>query len=160
MLGGKQPIIFGNGEQARDFTYVDNVVAANLLSCHEPAEKVVGKVFNIACGCQHSLNQLYEMLAGLIGYKEPPRYAPPRLGDIAHSQADISAARQQLGYCPEVPFEEGLSRTVQWYRESVAGGTLQGSGTRDHTGPASSLAPVQLPQPLYDAPALVIPSTP
>lgn len=160
MLRGDQPTIFGDGEQARDFTFVDNVVAANLLACHAPAEKVAGKVFNIACGRQHSLNRLYEILAGLIGYKESPRYAPPRLGDIAHSRADISAATQQLGYCPEVSFQEGLSRTVQWYRESLSADSLQGSGARDDIGSPSALAPVQLPQGLYDPPTLVVPSTP
>ncbi|MFL6302182.1 MAG: NAD-dependent epimerase/dehydratase family protein [Candidatus Sulfotelmatobacter sp.] len=88
---------YGSGEQARDFSYVDNVVIANLLACHAPAEKVAGKVFNIACGCQQSLNRLYEKLAGLIPYQEPLCYAPPRLGDIVHSQADISAATQEIG---------------------------------------------------------------
>lgn len=158
MLGGKQPTIFGNGGQARDFTYVDNVVTANLLACHASAEKVVGKAFNIACGCQHSLNRLYEMLAILIGFKEAPRYAPPRLGDIAHSQADISAAIQHLGYCPELSFEEGLIRTVQWYRESISGGGLEESGTRDDIGPSSPLASSQLPRPLYEAPVPIVPN--
>jgi UDP-glucose 4-epimerase len=160
MLDGKQPIIFGSGEQARDFTYVDNVVMANLLACHAPAEKVAGKVFNIACGCEHSLNRLYEMLAGLIGYKEPPRYAPPRLGDIVHSQADISAAIQALGYRPDMLLEEGLRRTVEWFRESLAGDSLQESGTRVDTSPASPLAPAQPPPSLYDAPTLVVPIAP
>jgi UDP-glucose 4-epimerase len=160
MLDGKQPTIFGSGDQARDFTYVDNVVTANVLACHAAAEKVAGKVFNIACGCEHSLNRLYETLAGLIRYKEPPRYAPPRLGDIVHSQADISAATQELEYRPDVSFEEGLRRTVQWFRESLAGASPRESGTRVDTGPASPLAPAQPPAPLYDAPALVVPSAP
>ena len=144
MLDGKQPTIFGSGEQARDFTYVDNVVTANLLACHAAAEKVAGKVFNIACGCEHSLNRLYEMLAGLIRYKEPPRYAPPRLGDIVHSQADISVATQGLEYWPHVSFEEGLRRTVQWFRESLA---------------ASPLAAAQPRPPLYGA-SPIVPSAP
>jgi nucleoside-diphosphate-sugar epimerase len=160
MLDGKQPIIFGSGEQARDFTYVDNVVRANLLACHAPAEKVAGKVFNIACGCPHNLNRLYEMLAGLIGYKEPPRHAPPRPGDIVHSEADISVATQGLEYRPDVSFEEGLRRTVQWFRESLASDSLQESGSRSDASPASPLAPAQPPPPLYDAPALVVPSAP
>jgi dTDP-D-glucose 4,6-dehydratase len=117
-------------------------------------------VFNIACGCQHSLNRLYEMLAVLIGYKEPPRYARPRLGDIAHSQADISAATQHLGYRPELSFEEGLSRTVQWYRESLFGSALEESGTRDRNGATSPLASAELPEPLYEAPLLTVPITP
>jgi hypothetical protein len=98
------------------------------------------------------------MLAGLIPYKEPPRYAPPRLGDIVHSQADISAATQALEYRPHVSFEEGLRRTVQWFRESLAGDSLQENGSRGDISPTSPLPPAQ-PQPaLYDAPALVVPS--
>lgn len=117
MLGGIRPTIFGRGKQARDFTYVDNVVSANLLACHASAEMVAGKAFNIACGGQHTLNDLYEVLARLIGFEEPPLYGSPRNGDILNSQADISAAIEAFGYSPNIQFEEGLNRTVRWYRE-------------------------------------------
>jgi nucleoside-diphosphate-sugar epimerase len=121
MLSGVRPTIFGTGKQARDFTYVDNVVSANLLACHAAAERVAGKLFNIACGSQHTLNDLYQVLAGLVDFKEPPLYDSPRKGDILNSQADISAATEAFGYSPHVQLEEGLKRTVLWYREFGAG---------------------------------------
>jgi len=121
MLSGVRPTIFGTGKQTRDFTHVDNVVLANLLACEAPAEKIAGKVFNIACGGQHTLNDLYDVLAELIGFEEPPLYGPPRKGDILNSHADISAAVEALGYWPKVQFEEGLKRTVTWYREVGTG---------------------------------------
>jgi len=119
MLEGTRPTIFGNGEQGRDFTYIDNIVSANLLACAAPAEKVAGKVFNVACGQQHTLKEIYQLLAKLIGFDRPPLYAPPRTGDILHSQADISAAAEAFGYRPLVGVEEGLQRTVKWYRETL-----------------------------------------
>jgi nucleoside-diphosphate-sugar epimerase len=150
MLGGRQLTIFGDGEQARDFTYVGDVVAANLLACHAPEENVAGKAFNIACGSQHSLNRLYEILASLVGCKEPPHYAPPRLGDIVRSEADISAATKAFGYRPVVSFEDGLSRTVQWFCESLSEACPQESDTRADVSQAP-VAPAQLPQPLGPA---------
>jgi nucleoside-diphosphate-sugar epimerase len=116
MLEGIRPTIFGTGEQGRDFTYIDNVVSANLLACAAPAARVAGRVFNIACGGQYTLNEIYYVLAKLIGYELPPLYGPPRTGDILHSQADISAAAKAFAYRPEVGVEEGLERTVEWYR--------------------------------------------
>ncbi len=119
MLRGEQPVIFGDGEQGRDFTYVENVVRANLLALDATATKVAGKTFNVACGERHTLNDTYARLAELIGYAAPPRYAPPRDGDVRDSQADIAAARDSLGYVPEVGFSEGLRRTVAWYRQQL-----------------------------------------
>lgn len=126
MLEGKRPTIYGTGEQARDFTYIDNVVSANLLACAAPAEKVAGRVFNIACGRRKSLNECYRILADLIGFDQPPLYGPPRKGDILNSHADISAAKA-FGYEPSVGLEEGLKRTVEWYRESSRGAARSGS---------------------------------
>jgi nucleoside-diphosphate-sugar epimerase len=117
MLQGEQPTIFGDGEQGRDFTYVENAVSANLLALHAPAEKVAGRVFNVACGERHTLNETYEILAKLTDFSKPPIYGPVRTGDIQNSLADISAAREAFGYEPLVSFEEGLRRTVEWYKD-------------------------------------------
>jgi nucleoside-diphosphate-sugar epimerase len=119
MLEGTRPTIFGTGDQGRDFTYIDNIISANLLACAAPAEKVAGKVFNTACGGQYTLKQIYQLLAKLTGFERPPLYAKSRTGDILHSQADISAAAEAFGYLPLVGVEEGLQRTVEWYRETL-----------------------------------------
>jgi nucleoside-diphosphate-sugar epimerase len=119
MLEGTRPTIFGTGEQGRDFTYIDNVVSANLLACAAPASRVAGKVFNTACGTQHTLNNMYQLLADMTGFTQPPLYGPPRTGDILNSQADISAAAEAFGYRPSIGVKEGLERTVQWYRETM-----------------------------------------
>ena len=120
MMAGERPTIFGNGEQGRDFTYIENVLSANLLAMEAPAEKVAGRVFNVACGERHSLNETFRILAELLEFRQPPIYAPPRQGDIENSQADISAAREAFGYQPKVGFEEGLRRTVAWYKAEYA----------------------------------------
>ncbi len=120
MLSGEICTIFGDGEQSRDFTYVENAVNANLLACAAPAENVCGKVFNVATGDRYSLNETFRMLAGIIGYSEKPRYAKARTGDVKHSLADISGAKQAFGYEPTVNFEEGLRRTVEWYKHALA----------------------------------------
>src|SRR4051812_19430490 len=117
MLAGQQPIIFGDGEQSRDFTYIDNCVSANLLACTAPAAKASGKVFNVACGERFTVNETFRILKGLTGYKGEPAYTETRAGDVKHSLADISAARNALGYDPRVDFKEGLQRTVDWYRK-------------------------------------------
>jgi nucleoside-diphosphate-sugar epimerase len=119
MLEGTRPTIFGTGEQGRDFTYIDNIISANLLACAAPAEKVAGRVFNTACGGQYTLKQIYQLLAKLTGFERPPLHAKSRTGDILHSQADISAAAEAFGYRPLVSVEEGLQRTVEWYRETL-----------------------------------------
>lgn len=116
MLAGEQPTIYGDGEQSRDFTYIDNVVAANLLAAAAPAEKVSGRMMNVATGTAVTLNQTFELLGGLTGFRGKPVYAEPRSGDIRHSLADIRLAHELLGYAPSVDFAEGLRRTVEWYR--------------------------------------------
>lgn len=115
MLSRQRPCIFGNGHQSRDFTFIDNVVAANRLACSAPSSDVSGQVFNIGTGRSHSLNQLYVTLADLLGFEEAPKYKAPRLGDVLHSEADITLARSYLHYEPSVTFETGLQRTTAWY---------------------------------------------
>ena len=121
MLRGEQPTIFGDGEQSRDFTFIDNVVAANLLACEAPANQVAGKFFNVATGSRATLNYTYSVLQKLTKFNRPPLYAPARKGDITHSHADISLAQEHLGYQPLVGFEEGLARTVSWYKTANVG---------------------------------------
>lgn len=116
MLAGEQPTVYGDGEQSRDFTYIDNVVEGNLLAAKAPAEKVAGKMMNLATGKQITLNETFNILRGLTGYEGKPAYADARAGDIKHSLADISRARDLLGYEPTVDFSEGLRRTVEWYK--------------------------------------------
>jgi len=119
MLLGEQPTIFGDGEQSRDFTYVENAVTANLLACKAPAERLAGKVFNIATGSRIDLNETFRLLKKLIGYTGEVKYGPERAGDVKHSLADLSLAKKQLGYQPAVNFEEGLRRTINWYRSQA-----------------------------------------
>ena len=119
MLQGEQPTIYGGGEQSRDFTYIDNVVAANLLACTALARQCAGQVFNIGCGRRVSLKEVYSVLQKQTGYSAPPLYGPERAGDVKHSLADIGAAREALGYEPKVHFEEGLRNTVEWYRRTL-----------------------------------------
>jgi UDP-glucose 4-epimerase len=116
MLKGEQPTIFGDGEQSRDFTYIDNAVNANLLACTAPAAQVAGKVFNVATGRRVTLNETFQLLQNLTSYSGSPAFSAERGGDIKHSLADISLAEQNLGYKPTVNFEDGLRRTVDWYR--------------------------------------------
>jgi nucleoside-diphosphate-sugar epimerase len=118
MLSGQQPTMFGDGEQSRDFTYIDNAVEANLLACKAPTEQVAGKVFNVATGRRVTLNGTFKLLQTLTSYSGSPIYGAERGGDIKHSLADISAAAKHLGYKPKVSFEEGLQQTVDWYRNS------------------------------------------
>lgn len=116
MLAGEQPTIYGDGEQSRDFTFIENVVNGNLLAASAPAEKVAGQVMNLATGSRITLNQTFSLVAELTGYKGDPAYAAPRPGDIRDSLADIGMARELLGYEPSVSFREGLQRTVEWYK--------------------------------------------
>lgn len=116
MLAGVQPIIQGDGEQGRDFTYITNAVSANLLALAAPAVNVAGQVFNVACGERHTVNDLYRVLAKLTGFTGSPVYTEGRAGDVRSSLANISAAREAFGYEPLVGLEEGLRRTVEWTR--------------------------------------------
>jgi UDP-glucose 4-epimerase len=115
MIKGERPVIYGDGEQSRDFTYVDNVVEANLLATKVP--NVSGDVFNIGCGKRFTLNHLVEVLNELLGLSIEPAYVAPRPGDVRHSMASIDRAREVLGYDPPVSFEEGLEETVRWFME-------------------------------------------
>ena len=117
-LEGTPPVVFGDGEQTRDFTYVENAVQANLLACE--AANASGKVFNVGIGGRVSLNEVLRALAKITGKTLETKYEPARDGDIRDSQADISQARDFLGYDPQVSFEEGLARTFEWYRETQA----------------------------------------
>lgn len=116
MLAGEQPTIFGDGKQSRDFTYIDNVVSANLLAIKAPAAQAAGKVFNVATGTRVDLNETFDLLKKIIGYDGQLNYGPERSGDVKHSLADLSRAEKALGYKPLVSFEEGLRKTVEWYR--------------------------------------------
>jgi len=118
-LGGKKPVVNGDGEQTRDFTYVDNVVDANLRACEAPGAE--GMAFNVGTGVRHSLNDLLRVLSGIVGHPLQAEYGSPRPGDVRHSQADIRSARQHLGYNPRVSFQEGLERTVEWYSHNFPG---------------------------------------
>jgi UDP-glucose 4-epimerase len=122
MLAGEQPTIYGDGEQSRDFTYIDNVVHANLLAAAAPAEKVSGQMMNTATGARITLNETFEILRELTGFSGKPAYAEGRAGDIRRSLADIRLAGELLGYAPIVAFREGLRRTVEWYRSGGAVG--------------------------------------
>src|ERR1700681_1223800 len=117
-----QPVIFGDGEQTRDFTYVENAVQANLLAFEAP--QVSGKVFNVGFGGRVSLNQVVEVLSKISGTRLEVKHDPPRDGDIRDSQADITQARELLGYDPQVNFEEGIRRTFDWYRGLLQAKTL------------------------------------
>jgi nucleoside-diphosphate-sugar epimerase len=119
MLRGQQPTINGDGEQSRDFTYIDNAVHANLLACRAPASEAAGQVFNIAAGQRITLNDTFRSLETLTSFHGQPHYGPEREGDIKHSLADISKAGAGLGYQPKVDFDEGLRRTVEWYRSML-----------------------------------------
>jgi UDP-glucose 4-epimerase len=116
MLKREQPVIFGDGKQSRDFTYVENVVNANLLACQAPASDVAGRVFNIATATRIDLNETCRVLKKLTGYDGDVKYEAERAGDVKHSLADLSLAQRHLGYKPTVSFEEGLQRTIAWYR--------------------------------------------
>lgn len=121
LLAGERPTIYGDGEQSRDFTYIDNVVHANLLAARS-AKPLEGEVVNVGCGDQISVNQLARFMAERLGRPDlTPMYQPERAGDIKHSYADLQKARRLLGYEPIVGFEPGLATTVGWYRETMVG---------------------------------------
>jgi nucleoside-diphosphate-sugar epimerase len=121
LVDGRRPTIYGDGEQTRDFTYVANVVDGVLRACE--ASRASGEVINVATGGRVSLNQLFDAVRSLTGSSVEPVHGPPRAGDVRDSQADIGKARDVLGYAPTVTFEEGLKRTLEWYRSSVQGFT-------------------------------------
>jgi len=118
MLKGEVPVIFGDGEQSRDFTYIENAVAANLLACKSD-QVGRGEVINIACGKSFTLNQLVEELNNILGTSIKPTYAEQKPGDVKHSMADITQAQELLGYKVIVDFKEGLKRTVEWFKDNA-----------------------------------------
>ncbi|MSU54443.1 MAG: SDR family oxidoreductase [Candidatus Staskawiczbacteria bacterium] len=115
LLNGKAPVVYGDGQQSRDFTFIDNVISANLLAVE--SEKGFGEVFNIGCGGQISLNQLLEDIKDILKVDTKTDYQTGRVGDVSHSRADISKAEKILGYKPVVSFREGLTKTIEWYQK-------------------------------------------
>ena len=116
MLAGDIPTIYGDGEQSRDFTFIRNVVYANLLAAEAPAEQVSGQIFNVATGHRVTLNHAVEILRHATGYNGPVRYSAERGGDVRHSLADITLAKKSFGYEPLVSFGDGIELTVAWYK--------------------------------------------
>jgi nucleoside-diphosphate-sugar epimerase len=117
ILKDKPPVIYGDGRQSRDFTYVDNVVQANLLAAR--AKQTKGEVINIACGSAVTVNEIIAMINDAVGKSIKPNYTDPRPGDIKHSLADISLARKLIGFKPKVTFKGGLQLAINWYRENL-----------------------------------------
>lgn len=117
VLAGKSPVIYGDGEQTRDFTYVKNVVAANIAACK--CELPEDYIFNIACGERTSLLELYRIIAGLAGFDGQPLHEPERIGDIKHSLADVTRAKTQLGFTPEWSLADGLKETFDWFKDNM-----------------------------------------
>lgn len=116
-LEGRPAIIFGDGEQSRDFCHIENAIEANLKACTAP--DAPGKVFNVACGVRTTLLEVVDLIGNITGTKIPPIHEPPRAGDIKHSLADIGQARSILGYTASVSFEQGLRKTIDWYRSKL-----------------------------------------
>lgn len=119
ILHGQSPVVFGDGEQSRDFCFIDNVCLANWLAATAPAEVCTGQVANIACNQATTLNQILAKLKQLLHSDVKPIYKPTRLGDVKHSLADITRARKVLGYEPVVYFEQGLEKAINWYKENL-----------------------------------------
>ena len=117
LLAGSRPTIYGDGEQTRDFTYIDNVVDANWQAANHP--RAAGEVFNIGCGTQTSLNQLIRELNTILGTELSPVYEAPRAGDVRHSVADVGKARDLLEYTPAVSLRSGLEQVLQYFRENA-----------------------------------------
>ena len=119
LLRKQRPVVFGDGEQSRDFCYIDNVCEANWLAAAAPAEVCDGTVLNIACHASTTLNQILALLKELMGSDVQPEYAEPRPGDVRHSLADVSLAKKVIGYEPKVFFEEGLRKAIDWYTANL-----------------------------------------
>ena len=118
LLNNESPTIYGDGQQSRDFTYIENVIEANLKACRAPSD-VAGKVFNIAYGGRETLEDVYISLCQSLRKKIKPIYADERNGDIKHSHADIQKAKEQLGYSPDWDFERGIKAAIEWYKENI-----------------------------------------
>jgi UDP-glucose 4-epimerase len=115
LQAGERPEVHGDGEQSRDFTYIDDTVAANIAAATAPAEQCSGKAYNIAGGAAHSLLDLLALLGKIIDVTPDPRHTDPRAGDVRHTRADISGATRDIGHVPQVEFAAGLERTVEWF---------------------------------------------
>jgi len=115
---GENPIINGDGRQSRDFTYIKNVIEANLRACLAP-EATAGDVYNIAYGQQETLIDVYRKICRALAIEREPEFGPNRLGDIKHSLADISKAKLMLGYDPQYDFNQGLEETIDWYKANL-----------------------------------------
>ena len=118
LMNGERPTINGDGQQSRDFTYIENVIEANLKACLAPST-AAGQAYNIAYGGREYLNDIYKGLVEALGVDIKPIYGPDRAGDIKHSNADISKARELLGYDPEWSFERGIKAAIEWYKENI-----------------------------------------
>ena len=118
LLAGERPLIHGDGKQSRDFTYIENVIEANLKACTAGPE-ADGESFNIAYGGREYLSDVYDCLARALGVEIRPQYGPERAGDIKHSNADISKARRLLGYSPDWDFQRGIQAAIAWYKENL-----------------------------------------
>ncbi|MBQ3602217.1 MAG: SDR family oxidoreductase [Clostridia bacterium] len=118
LMNGEQPTINGDGKQSRDFTYIENVIEANLKACHAP-HSAAGEAFNIAYGGREYLIDIYYSLTKALGVELEPNFGPDRAGDIKHSNADISKAKAMLGYEPEYNFERGLEEAIEWYKNNL-----------------------------------------
>ena len=119
ILRGEKPRVFGDGEHSRDFCYIDNVCQANWLAANAPAEVCDGRAINIACSRRTSLNQILDQLRDLLRIDFQTEYTDPRPGDVKHSLADVSLAKESIGYEPKIFFEEGLVRAIDWYKENL-----------------------------------------
>jgi nucleoside-diphosphate-sugar epimerase len=129
-LSGVEMTIYGDGEQSRDFTYIDNVIEANILAMRSAS--AAGQVFNAACGERITVNRLVEELGAILGTEVAARHVAPRAGEVQHSRADLSRAAEQLGYKPTVPFAEGLARAVAYFREQADVGFRSASARTSH----------------------------
>ena len=116
LRSGQRPIVHGDGRQSRDFTYIDDVVAATIAAAHAPADACHGRAYNVGGGEPHSLLELLDILGRILGVTPDPEFTDSRAGDVRHTAADISAASRDLGYRPAVDFETGLRRTLSWFQ--------------------------------------------
>ncbi len=119
LLAGEAPEVFGDGEQSRDFCYIENVCNANWLAAHAPAEVCTGQAVNIACNYRTSLNQILDLLKELLATDVEATYQAERAGDVKHSLADVARAKETIGYEPKIFFEEGLRKAIDWYKENL-----------------------------------------
>ncbi|HUS47022.1 MAG TPA: SDR family oxidoreductase [Phycisphaerae bacterium] len=120
LLHGQRPVVFGDGEQSRDFCYIENVCEANWLAANAPPDVCNGQALNIACNRAVSLNQLLRLLGELLNIRVRAEYTDPRPGDVKHSLADIARARDMIGYQPKIYFEHGLAKAIDWYKKNLS----------------------------------------